>query len=549
MYQMTFLQGPKQVPADVPWHSLATELGIVAVQPMNLDVLKIQSDCLTINRVRYQLYGPLYRDGQRWTAYKPGKTYGADPDFTLLRFDDVTRQGSHAAYQQAVGVIETAANAWTPAEHELAALAVRRIESDIAKQQTKLAGLRSDLAWRTKYQILLKVQEDYLVELFTDLERAQESAGIVDKPPQIIPLGATRRPDARPLCPPPQVQRPEDLPRRFFIGDLDSDSFSADRAGWRVRYGSGVPSTFAELGYRAETHQLVVDMSWRGNHFGPSFLPGRDWELLPQVLSMAFQAWNWDDVEGSRLEARFNVRYVRTSSSTDTPTDDGLPVLCGMPDGILKVIAVPIAVARLRQAAQCMNAIDGDPNVATSVSAYAILGTSVVNYAEGLCSGLPADPVALARHALAQLGTPASLPVREGPAFNGSYALTLRRAHYTLLVSCTFRDLERVTDHLFEHGLVGPAAAGNSPQERYPEAAEYAALVMPAGAEIVLEEQTWWDASQTRRMFYGRILQPDLLTVAVESASAGPDEVLEQVAAVEAWHARILPRLQALHDR
>jgi hypothetical protein len=515
---------------------VATRLGVLEVQPLNLDVLLIHSDCFTINRVQYQLYGPLYRYGQRWTAYKPGRPFGGDPEFTLLRLDDMTRQGSHPAYRLAAEIIEAAANTWTPAQHEFAALATRRIESDITKQEEKLVGLRNDKRYRTEDWRLLQVQEDYLVKLFEDLEVAQRSARVEGNAPPIVPLGATRRPDAHTVCPPSAVRSPEDLPRRFFIGDLDFGSFSADNAGWRARYGSTVPGTFVEMSYRAETRQFVVDMSWRGNRVGPSFLPGHDWNLLAQVLSVAFQAWNWDDVQGSRLEARFNIRYVRSRSAPDVQTDDGPPVLFGMPDGVLKVMAVPIAVDRLRQAANCVHAIDGDPNVAASMSAYAILGTSVVNYVEGLCPGLPSEPVALAHYAVSQLGTPASLPVREGPASDGSYALTVRRSHYTLLVSCVFRDLERITGHFFEHGLVGPASS-TTPPERYPEAAEYAALVMPAGAEMLLGEQTWWDASHTRRVLYGRILQPELLRAGGESASAGPDEVLALVGAVEASHA------------
>jgi hypothetical protein len=158
----------------VPWHSLATELGPVEVQPMNLQVLSIRSGCLTINRVQYLLYGPLYREAQRWTAHQAGRHPDWDPDFTLLRLDNVNRQGSHSAYRKAVGIIEAAVNAWTPGERELASLAIQRIESDIAEQRAHLAKLRNDPDYQTKYLILLKGQEDYLLSLSERLEHAQD---------------------------------------------------------------------------------------------------------------------------------------------------------------------------------------------------------------------------------------------------------------------------------------------------------------------------------------------------------------------------------------
>jgi hypothetical protein len=85
-----------------------------------MDVLKLWSNDISINRVNYQLYGPLYHDGQRWTAYKPGRTYGQDPDFTLLRHDNMCRQGTHAAYRKAVAIIEAAVTTWAPTDREIA---------------------------------------------------------------------------------------------------------------------------------------------------------------------------------------------------------------------------------------------------------------------------------------------------------------------------------------------------------------------------------------------------------------------------------------------
>jgi hypothetical protein len=368
-------------------------------------------------------------------------------------------------------------------------------------------------------------------------------------PPQLIPLGSTQRPEAHAMVPPAQVRSPQDLPNRFFIGDLDRATFSSDDGGWRATYASTIPDTFIELRYGSTNHQFEIDASWRGSRFGPSFIPGRDWSQLSETLSLAFQAWDWDDVESALLVSRFNVHYASSTASTRLRTDEPLPVLFGMPDGILKVLFVPIAVDRLRRVIDCIRAIDADPKAASGVQAYAVLSTSVVNYLESRCPGLPLlSQTALARHAISQLQSPVALPVREGPASDGSYAHTLRRSHYTLLVNCTFRDIEHVAAHLFDHELIG-GVPGKNPPERYPWAPEYAAIVVPAGAEMVLEEQTWWDAEQTRRTVYGRILKPELLPRVVESANAGPDEVLSGIESVEFWRDSTLPNLFAILDR
>jgi hypothetical protein len=109
------------------------------------------------------------------------------------------------------------------------------------------------------------------------------------------------------------------------------------------------------------------------------------------------------------------------------------------------------------------------------------------------------------------------------------------------MVYCTFRDLERVVAHLFEHGLVGRATHGADPAtERFPEAPEYAALVMPAGAETLLTEQAWWDAARTRRIYYPQILKADLVSRVFESATAG-EEIASRIDAAEAWSYGVRP--------
>jgi hypothetical protein len=164
-------EGPDEPPKG--WHRLETQFGPLGVRPLNMDVLKLWGDGIIINRVHYRLYGPLYRDGQRWTAYKPGRNYGEDPDFTLLRHDNMSRQGSHAAYRKAVQVIEAAVNAWAPSEREIAGLAIPVIQENLAEQHTKVAKLLREPDTLSRPNWLLRNAEDRLVEFYQDLHRAE----------------------------------------------------------------------------------------------------------------------------------------------------------------------------------------------------------------------------------------------------------------------------------------------------------------------------------------------------------------------------------------
>jgi hypothetical protein len=63
----------------------------------------------------------------------------------------------------------------------------------------------------------------------------------------------------------------------------------------------------------------------------------------------------------------------------------------------------------LRRVADCVRSIDADPNVATIISAYALLGYSVVNYFEGEYQG--ADEILL----VCRSPVAASVPDRPSP--------------------------------------------------------------------------------------------------------------------------------------
>jgi hypothetical protein len=99
-----------------PWRMLATCLGVIEVCPHTLDLALIRGPLFTIegvenhlriNRVEYWLMrGPMYRIESGWSAYEPGSSRDRNPDFTLVRADNVRRQATKSAYRRAAEVIE-----------------------------------------------------------------------------------------------------------------------------------------------------------------------------------------------------------------------------------------------------------------------------------------------------------------------------------------------------------------------------------------------------------------------------------------------------------
>jgi len=175
--------------AQVRWQTLTTELGILIVQPLNMGVPKIYSDCFTINRVEYPLHGPLYRYGHRWRGFKPGTPLDRDPDFTLLRCDDMSRHRSHAAYRRAVQVIEWTVNNWGASERDIA-----DIGGWPGSGQTSWSSMPTWLCentgWHIAYPGLFAIQAEYLQALLRDLKCAQAGLNRGDVQAILKPLPA-----------------------------------------------------------------------------------------------------------------------------------------------------------------------------------------------------------------------------------------------------------------------------------------------------------------------------------------------------------------------
>ena len=116
-----------------------------------------------------------------------------------------------------------------------------------------------------------------------------------------------------------------------------------------------------------------------------------------------------------------------------------------------------------------------------------------MNYIEGRCDDVRINPADTFVRAWEQTGlAPDSAPLWERPA-NRPAALTVRRRHYSLVVQCAFRDIERVVEHLHAHRLIDDASWAES------AVLENHAVILPLALRDG-RELRFFDAGMTRRV-------------------------------------------------
>jgi hypothetical protein len=325
----------------------------------------------------------------------------------------------------------------------------------------------------------------------------------------------TRRTQSGSYAAPGDVKSPDDLPSRLFLGDLDRQSFKYNHPtfgqdAWSVRYVGATPDTYVDVtGSGRGLH--AVSLSWRGIEELAAYHAG-SWGQAAQFLSLGGFPSTWETLARTRLESRFNVRCIAQSPDATRHWY--------VPDGPSKVLLCPVSVDRLHDTLRCFDEMETDQRIAAPIMAWLVIGGSVVNYVEGKCLGVPAWPDELYIAMLEQLGLPPAEPVWE-QASDGSRALTVRRVHYSFIVNYFFRDEEPVIERLHAHGLIAPASPGRW-RERYPEAPEFAALLMHYQPEALMGQVEFFDHLQTRRMVYAeRVTLDDLERLpALESGAA-----------------------------
>jgi hypothetical protein len=300
-------------------------------------------------------------------------------------------------------------------------------------------------------------------------QRRAVTAPRLDLPP-VIWLGRWLPPEAPPWREIPEVASADDLPPRLFLGDLDRDTVSITPEGWSARYVDNDPSTHVQLRYTAADGQFRLESAWQGITGSFAFLRNPTWRRLVQLLFTGYVD-TWETAMQSSLR-RYNVVYL--------PGTENTPIMAGLPDGDMRTIAVPVPVGALPVAASLVRAAER-ADLRTPGSACLFFGNSTVEYVDARWPPLPSAYTA-SRDIFDVLHLPPARILARGSRPDGKRFLSVLRQHYTLVVQCPFRDVQRIIELMHGLGLVGTGEFPADP--RWPNGAAYSAIVAPAGRAL-----------------------------------------------------------------
>ncbi len=285
-----------------------------------------------------------------------------------------------------------------------------------------------------------------------------------------------------------QIRCAADLPERLFFGDLDESSFQSSGVGWTARYRGAF-----EMGgvLTFDGQQLVIDQTFLGARIRSACHASTLLEVLQIVglgshvpLDNALQDW---------IGNRMNVRVV--------PTAEDVPSAWYYPDGPTRDIWLPIPTHRMRDLAGLHCVLAGIQKIGAGLRGSFILGTSVVNYVEGRNGAQFEDPGLLCIDVLQQLGLPpVELPVRQQPQ-TGPAVWTVQRLHYFYRLTGFLRDMPVLLEALHMLGFIGTPGASTG----WPDAPEYAAIVLAPELAGVMDHLAWFDPDHTRRIYLPRL--------------------------------------------
>jgi hypothetical protein len=338
-----------------------------------------------------------------------------------------------------------------------------------------------------------------------------------------LPIGATHRPHHEAFKPPSQVRSTSDLPLRLFVGSLDESSFAPTACGWSARYPGDNPGCHVSLRYDRERNQLKGRFFWGGVEGLSVQCPGDSWRDLHRYIAVGFPT-AWHDIAQFDIEARYNARYIRER--------DGDKAFIGFPEGSYRTVVIPLPSERLAELAPLFEAIDADARVAAPVHAYVTISDCRADYDLGRCPDVPDTPDGLARYQRKATG----LSCPQAPSYasvetaaGGKIDLIVaKRRVYLAQVRCAFRDLGRVLEHCFSHGLIGAADPDSTPSQ-YPQGAEWAAMVVPGGYEQLGLRLELYDEAKTRRMVYGPIVRDEYRALMFEGLDAPRGDILHRL--------------------
>lgn len=316
--------------------------------------------------------------------------------------------------------------------------------------------------------------------------------------PAFIPVGNFNR-EQRVYARPWEVRTHTDLPQCVHVGDIDPSSFTTTADGWSVQYTDATPETGVSMSYDRLNDLLELRQQWRGVP-GPSLqLQISNFRVIAAANPFPFPK-AWDDAVKPRLESRYNVWYA--------PADLNSSQVTFFPDLAFRDIFVPVPVCRLRAVVDLYDRLMEDVKGVGNGSVYLARTSSVISYVRGRCSEQLSNVIGIWCHILDTTGFGQGfLPALE-QGDDGTSALSIGRAHYLAVVTCRFRDLERVMSQIHQLGLIQDADAVDDP----PVATEHLAIVGNYELEALQAKVALWDRAKSRRISYDPLVPEAVFT-------------------------------------
>ena len=267
--------------------------------------------------------------------------------------------------------------------------------------------------------------------------------------PEIVVLGAFRRPRRAYPDDLTSVQSANDLPMRLTVGTLRDDDFVRNEDGWTASYRGRHPETKVELRLEHAQSGARVSLSeqWEGLAGPMSFAGSATWPALWQQHSMGAIPGEWESRLKQRVEQRF-VSWYLPAAEQDTH-------MLSRPDGHLRTIVVPVGFRDLQRAAAIVPRLEGARDVDAPGSGYLALSQCYVHYRDELFPASQISDRALEAYVADRLGMLSVAPARPQVGQDGTRVRTVDRVQYLLAVTTFFGSLEAVLEHLAEAGLVG----------------------------------------------------------------------------------------------
>ena len=279
----------------------------------------------------------------------------------------------------------------------------------------------------------------------------------------------------------------------MIFGDLNTDSFSVNNEGWSALYSDS--DLESKLSLTKNESLLTAEYEWQ-SHKGFMRCPPK----LQHLIQFFEFTESWDALLNELITKKYNAKYFAYQEDSRRE--------CFLPDGPSFIIACPVNVSKLHAVLSAINVIENDTDMVSKVVSYLSLTLQVVNYIQGKNPNIPSRPDELKHWVMESTGLPPiETPVLENSNGNSS-AITTRCPIYYLIVSCFFRDIFRVLEHLHKEHLIGDAPQGIWEERSY-QAPEFSTLIFHSSEEFSVNIN-YFDTNGTRRVFLPHLVENEL---------------------------------------